>query len=257
MGKKVDYKRTMLLGKWLGCFLSPSLSSWNIGDITDEALRLQNIDHVRMSDDPLITIVSEVLQNHNVAKYSVDRDELDGDLWLDLLEIARKIFLATSPVFASEPFIVDSESRFIAESALRTLKTRKIILFLIRILQERKGVPWEHALMPDPQKARPKYSIEDLTSMYNSINDTMITTDSKVLFVRRMTTMSTGGESNVDLPSLLAYMFIDFLREGGRDYCGLCSHCGKFILAERKGQRLYCSGACRVAHKRKKDSQNF
>lgn len=244
-----DYKRIMALGNWLNRFLSPTLSSWDIEELADDAIKLMNIDHVRSDDDPVVNTIREIIKKYDgrpVVRNTSSSSAVSKD------DISRQVGLP-------------ADHTTIVEDVTTAFWLAEAIEIIIPGLQHSPSTPWENFLCSmDEYSANEYHLIDDLLREYNNIREAAVKKDRKVALVNKMIYPWSYSDKWPDtprgdhlewirFPALVSKIFITFLREGGRDYCGMCKNCGQFILAERKGRREFCSGRCRIAHKRKAD----
>jgi hypothetical protein len=251
-----DYKRIMALGSWLDRFLTATMSPWDIEELVDDALKLLNIDHVRSDDDPVINAIMNILTGADMAKIAKhERKWLWGSICAPDIDITEYANMTDYSVSDRELMKMDIIATFDLPSVLTTE---------LQMLQDSLNTPWEYVLSPTENGE--DSSLRFLLEGYNNIREMLVAKGRKIVIVNRMAFPNSnqsghwmgGADTNrsdlwVRFPALVSRIFITFLREGGRDYCALCKNCGKFILAARKGQRLYCDGRCRIAHKRMRD----
>ncbi len=241
-----DYKRIMALGSWLQRYISPTLSPYGIEKLVDDALILLNIDHVRSDSDPVVNAMITLLEEHDLRS---DYKKHETEWLIDTVQKYSAVVMGDIPQ-ADSP------------EELRWDINMSLVFFLgiienIKDLQEHKDTPWENLLLTSAKRYTHKESTQPLLlEEYNKIREELVMKSRKIAIVNKMVYPDTDiREEWVRFPAMVSRIFINFLREGGRDYCGLCKNCGMFILAERKGQRQFCGGACRIAYKRKMDKK--
>jgi len=228
MTKKNDYNRIIALGSWLERFLDYPWSQYEIEQLADEALNLLNIDYVRKDDDFFINNTLKVIGG--------------------------------APSDIAPPGCDDSERKLINFDLTAMIHYVFFVLESLSALEKYKDLPWEMAILKEPCDNDPDSNPLDwLVSRYNDIREYLVIKDKKVMIINKMVFADTKPLAEalqwVRFPALVSHIFINFLTVGGRDYCSFCRHCGKFILAERKGRRQFCGGRCRIAYKRSKDKR--
>lgn len=247
MDKKVDYKRVMALGSWLDRYINPDLSPWDIEDLVDDALKLLNIDHVRNYVDPLVNAMIDFMTEHGL-RHDYKKHETR---WNKTVQRFAETLREGGTL---EDYSADSQDQLVFDIKMSIIYFQGI-LDDIGELQKHKDTPWENILLTSARSYVHKKGDEPfLLEEYNNIREKLVMKSRKLAAVHKMVYHDTNIKAEwVRFPAMLCRIYIDFLREGGRDYCGVCKNCGKFILAERKGQRQFCDGKCRIAYKRKKD----
>ena len=248
MDKKVDYKRVMDLGSWLDRYINPDLSAWDIEDLVDDALKLLNIDHVRSYDDPLVNAMIDLMKEHDL-RHDYKKHEAT---WLN--DTVQRFTEALREGGTLADYSADSQDQLVFDIQMSIIYFQGI-LDDIGELQKHKDTPWENLLLTSARSYPHKKSKEPfLLEEYNNIRERLVIKNRKLAVVHKMVYHDTNIKAEwVRFPAMVSRIFINFLREGGRDYCGVCKNCGKFILAERKGQRQFCDGRCRIAYKRMRD----
>ncbi len=121
-------------------------------------------------------------------------------------------------------------------------------------------MPWEYVLSKQwYQTDKENTQLSDLGHLlesYNRVSEELVVKDRRVVVVNKLVFPDSREDSHwVIFPAMVSRILVTFLSEGGRDYCGLCKNCGKFILAQRRGQRESCDGRCRIAYKRAKERE--
>lgn len=233
-----DYKRIMELGSWLNRYLSSSLSRWDIDALVDDSLKILNVDYVRSEDDPAINTIKDCLGEFGLSKM-----------------IGGNKHIGEAISGCTKNFVGSKNHKLLIHDLVYSFFPIPYIEAFLQKLQMGKDIPWVQALSLFEGVYVPKSGKQNFfLSEYNNIREVLIIRDNKVEVVNKMVfSESDDALTWVRFPALICRIFINFIREGGRDYCTLCKYCGKFILAERKGRRQFCGGACRIAHKRKED----
>ncbi len=251
MDKKGNYKRIMALGDWIGRFLAEPLSPWDIDGLVDDALTLLSIDHVRSAEDPLINFLIFALDDKKTLEKMSDPREAA----LDAMAVSSTPFGIDIKLYAKAPFYSDRDRAVISSDIRKTIRYPKILKGLLQCLQREKNTPWKYVLSrPLQDAARNELEFNQLRWLlddYNIVRERLVVKGRTIEIVNEMVFPDTQKEHHWSrMPALVSRIFVTFLQEGGRDYGRLCKNCNQFILAERKGCRLFCGNRCRVAHKR-------
>ena len=276
MAKDNNYQKLQLLGVWLEDLLAPKLEPWKIKELFERAVTLIGLQYKINYTHPAFKFLKEVterkedwsnlrlgiLEGAEIAKPIIQELKSTIQMLTFLFrfiywkeqpwEITIKEILETRQPdeeednFIKEPFDIFKESVTLSKEPDKSIRDK------LNSIQFRFS-RWFRFI--DTQRIDELYSQigEKLIFQENGLKKVKVLLDvTKVGRIVPLTT--TPSDQNLPFRIFASRIFFDFLLSGGQNYFSFCKNCERFIIAERKGRRQFCSGRCRVAYKRKKTS---
>jgi len=267
MSRNHNYLKMQAYGDWLERLLSPQVEDWEWLELLQQAVKLLNLHYETPCKHPFfeyidelsrqkkrLDLVCELKKDFNSESINRIRSYGNPQILLYSIESAKNLFRIiyedSLPWNISLNNLLDKEYVSIDEERVSSLIDDSSVdreQSVIDAFREfNKEV--ENNLITD---------VEGFYYNYNFVGEKLISTKDKiqkikVLFVVRdsnLITMSTTPEGEL-LPFyiLIPKIFFDFLFYGGQEYISFCQNknCGRFIVAQRKGCRKFCSDKCRL-----------
>ncbi len=203
-----------------------------------EAVRLTDVSHNWLPVDPLVESL----------KIGLD--------YYPARELRQKATYSKLTYIVSTILGLDHKQKEKIVSDVQTsLHFSALIPEVVEGLLMTPDMPWPFVLHRQMELiGAPGEEDHPIVKHYNNIREILRAEEEKIVLQNKITYPDDCECHWVRFPALVSRIFVKFLQGGGRDYCSLCKNCKRFILAERKGRKQFCSGACRVAHKRMLDA---
>lgn len=290
MARNSEYLKMQEMGEWLERLLSDKVENWELKELFKDAVEILNLEYKIPHEHPFFLNLDELTKrNNNWSKWTYYLP-IEYDPSANRPDFAEQAAHYTNFYLFTASYDVRRSLKSMCESsqpwylALNTMKeksyeaeTEEKREKLDKLLEEEEPREfWKEKLENDPDFAQAvaefnivrdkKFDFQVATSfdsLYSQIGEKLIVGPNGYSKVNVLLTchennkitvsMTTAPNEPLPFNVFISRIFFDFLLMGGQEYYVYCAHCGKFIVAQRKGRRKTCSDACRLAlfHKKK------